>query len=80
MLNVCLGLCFIRVVSSGVLIPPHIRCWTIRIRAFGLHLTMLIVVSDIRLQQNSQCMLQAAHAAAHAPWVCHVTVVETVAV
>ena len=80
MLNVCLGLCFIRVVSSGILIPPHIRWWTIRIRALGLHLTMLIVVNDIRLQPDSQCMLQAAHAAVHDPWVCHVTVVKTVAV
>jgi len=62
MLNICLGLWFIRVVSCGILIPPHIRWWTKRIRAFGLHLTMLIVLNDIRLQQtrqNSQAMLES---------------------
>ncbi len=84
MQNVCLRLCLIKMVSSGIFMLPDIRWWTKCIRALGLHLTMLTVVDLMRLhhqsfnktvQQNSQCMLHAAHdhAAAHAPWVCHVT-------
>jgi len=52
LLNICLGLWFIRDVSGGILIPPRIRWWTIRIRAVDLHLTMLTIVNDTRLHQT----------------------------